>query len=146
MDQYEIVGKVVRGNPNLKGPDTKEYLTQSEYQRRVNEIIKCKNDIIYFANTYFKIISPGKGLHQIELYPKQEEMLKHMANEDRAIILASRQVGKCFSFITPVKIRHKRLKFIIVLPIGVIYILSKLKRFLLKIVVWLRILLCVNNK
>lgn len=87
-------GKALRGNAQLKGPDSKEYIPDCEYRRRVDEIIKCKNDIIYFANTYFKIISPGRGLHQIEVYDKQEDMLRHMVDNDRSISLASRQVGK----------------------------------------------------
>ena len=34
-----------------------DIVTKEEYERRVREIVKCKRDIVYFANTYFKILS-----------------------------------------------------------------------------------------
>lgn len=90
--------KIVGGNPNLKGSDYTEVITKEEYQHRIKEIIKCKEDIVYFANNYFYIINLDTGLGLIKLYPKQEEMLKHMANEDRTIIMSSRQSGKSTSY------------------------------------------------
>ena len=130
IQQYESDGKIVRGNPQLKGPDAKEYLPEDDYQKRIQEIIKCKNDIVYFANNYFKIISPGKGLHQIKLYPRQEEMLRHMVDEDRAIVLAARQIGKCQSWLTLIKIKHKSLNIKLVMPIGMLYFLVKVKKII----------------
>ena len=63
----------------------------------ISEIKKCRKDIVYFANTYFRIIGDG-GLQIIKLYPKQEEMLRAMQKESRLIVLAPRQVGKSTTY------------------------------------------------
>lgn len=63
----------------------------------ISEIKKCRKDIVYFANTYFRIIGDG-GLQVIKLYPKQEEMLRAMQKESRLIVLAPRQVGKSTTY------------------------------------------------
>jgi len=65
---------------------------------QVKEIIRCKTDIIYFAENYFKIIHMDKGEHIIELYDFQKAMLKSFVGEDsdkrHRIVLSSRQIGK----------------------------------------------------
>lgn len=71
-----------------------ELVTKEEYERRIREIVKCKKDIIYFANTYFKILSMSDGIRTIELYPRQKELLKFFKDEKRAICLSARQSGK----------------------------------------------------
>ncbi len=71
-----------------------EIITKEEYAFRLNEIAKCKRDIIYFANTYFKILTMDKGIVQIKLYKKQEELLKFFKDENRCIVLSARQSGK----------------------------------------------------
>ena len=78
----------------LKASSPNELITKEEYERRVREIVKCKRDIVYFANTYFKILSMNTGITTIKLYPKQEELLKFFKNEKRAICLSARQSGK----------------------------------------------------
>lgn len=78
--------------PKANSPN--EVVTKEEYERRVREIVKCKRDIVYFANTYFKILSMKDGIRTIKLYPKQEELLKFFKNEKRAITLSARQSGK----------------------------------------------------
>lgn len=75
-----------------------EIITKEEYERRVKEIVKCKRDITYFANNYFKILTLDKGTINIKLYPKQEELLLFFKNEKRAIALAPRQSGKTVSY------------------------------------------------
>ncbi len=100
----------IRGNPNLKAPDYTEYVSKEEAEFRVKEIIKCKNDIAYFANTYFTIIHLKRGKEIIKMYPEQEEMVKMMSENDRTIVSASRQVGKCVYKDTKIKIRNKKTK------------------------------------
>ena len=78
----------------LKANTPNEVITKEEYERRVREIVKCKRDIVYFANTYFKILSMKDGIRTINLYPKQEDLLKFFKNEKRAICLSARQSGK----------------------------------------------------
>lgn len=87
-----------RNNEHLKAAGHTENITKEEFQNRVAELIKCKNDIVYFANKYFYIINPERGLHKIELYKKQEELLKFFVDRDRVVTLSSRQLGKTTSY------------------------------------------------
>lgn len=88
------IQKIVGGNPNLKGMNYEESISRADYNHRIQEIARCKLDIVYFANHYFHIINLDTGLGLIDLYPIQEELLRFMADEKRAIVLASRQTGK----------------------------------------------------
>ena len=49
---------------------------------------------MYFCRKYFKIVSLKDGLVTLNPYPKQEELLRFIQNNNRAIVCASRQVGK----------------------------------------------------
>lgn len=89
----EIPTQSYRGNDKLKQKDITEYVTEAEYRRRVEEIIKCKNDAVYFANTYYTIVS-GKGKHIIELYPKQADLLRFIVDNRRCIVKCPRQCAK----------------------------------------------------
>ena len=111
----------------IKKPnDPPEVVSNEEYERRIREIIKCKRDIVYFAEKYFRIVSLDKGLTTIQLYEKQKDMLRHFVDNDRSIVCASRQIGKCVSFWTKIKIRHRKWKFSITIPIGIFYCWQKL--------------------
>lgn len=90
----------VRGNESLKAPFASEFVSQEEYQKRIEEVIHCRNDIVYFAEKYFTIISkdPKIGKHIIHLYPRQKELVKTMVNNDRVIIVSSRQIGKTTAY------------------------------------------------
>lgn len=77
------------GNQDLPTPD-------SEYQftpEMVKAMMKCKGDIIYFAESFFTIIADGVKQH-IPLRAYQKEFLSCMSENKRLIINASRQVGK----------------------------------------------------
>ena len=80
----------------INSPD--EIISKEEYERRVREIVKCKRDIFYFANNYFKILTLDKGTVNIKLYPKQEELLKFFKDEKRAIACCPRQSGKTTAY------------------------------------------------
>ena len=116
-----------RNNEHLKPAGHTESITADEFQTRVQELIKCKNDITYFASKYFYIINPEIGLHKIKLYPKQEELLKYFVDRDRVVTLSSRQLGKCVSWKTLIKIRYKKFKIPIYIPIGLFYICINVK-------------------
>jgi len=88
----------IRGNKNLKTPNYTEYISKEEAIIRTKEIIRCKNDILYFAEKYFTIISPGKGKHIIQMYDRQKDMLLMMKNNDRSIFACSRQIGKTTTY------------------------------------------------
>jgi hypothetical protein len=58
------------------------------------EIARCANDIRYFAENYFFIITKDRGKEIIKFYPKQIEMLETMHSARFSATLASRQIGK----------------------------------------------------
>ena len=49
----------------IKKPGEIEKISDAEFQRRVIEIAKCKRDIVYFAENYYRVINLDKGLHII---------------------------------------------------------------------------------
>ena len=73
----------------------------------VSELVKCKDDIIYFAENFFYIINLDRGKVKIELYEAQRRVLRTFVRERMACVLSSRQVGKCFSSNTLLQIRCK---------------------------------------
>lgn len=78
------------GNPNLPSTDAKfEYTPEM-----VQEIEKCKNDMLYFAENYFYIIEPDLGKMLIPLLPYQKRLLKAFKEHRFNIVLSSRQSGK----------------------------------------------------
>lgn len=96
---FEIETKeYIRNDPDLKAPNVKEFIDKKEFEFRIREIKKCKKDICYFAEKYFTIVSPGKGKHIIKLYDFQKKLLNFFVNEDRCIVLSSRQVGKTTTY------------------------------------------------
>lgn len=93
-----LVGQGYRGNKNLKGIKDVSLIPSSFYEEYLREFIRCSKDPIYFANKYYSIISPGVGKHIIKTYPKQDDLIKTLVDNDRVIVLASRQVGKTTSY------------------------------------------------
>jgi len=57
------------------------------------ELLKCKQDIVYFAKKYCKVEHPMKGVVPFELYEFQEKALLSIMEHDRNIILKARQMG-----------------------------------------------------
>ncbi len=98
----------LRGDPNLKAPNVNEVVSITEFQHRLSELEKVHNDIIYFAKNYFYIISLDKGECLITPYPKQEELIKAMAEKRRVIALSCRQSGKCIHANSIIKIKNKK--------------------------------------
>jgi hypothetical protein len=49
----------------IKKPGEIEKISDAEFQHRVIEIAKCKRDIVYFAENYYRVINLDKGLHII---------------------------------------------------------------------------------
>jgi len=86
---------------------------QVEYNDElIQEYIKCKEDIIYFAEKYFSIVSIDKGKHLIKLYDFQKKILKACQetpeNKQSIICKIARQYGKCFLGDSKIKIRNKK--------------------------------------
>lgn len=91
------------GNPLLKGPREQVALTKDH----ILEIAKCKEDPIYFAENYIKIVNVDKGLIPIELYPYQRKLLQGLKDNRYSIILSCRQSGKCVCYDTIITVKNK---------------------------------------
>jgi hypothetical protein len=86
-----------RGNENLKAGFVTENISPEEFEFRVREIAKCRNDIVYFADNYYTIVAPKLGKHIIKTFPRQKELLRFMQDEERCCILSPRQNAKTTS-------------------------------------------------
>lgn len=118
---------VVEKNYILKNPQLPSRLTKINYEPwMAEEIKKCMDDIIYFAEQYFYIVSLDEGRIKIPLYDIQKKILNLMVNKNRVAVVSSRQMGKCLCFNTTIKIRNKFLKIPITIKIGWLYRLASL--------------------
>ena len=86
MSQNEIY----LGNPNLKKAGTQIQFTK----KQINEWVKCKQDPIYFATNYIKIISLDEGLVPFNMYDFQKDILRDFHNNRFNIAKLPRQTGK----------------------------------------------------
>lgn len=77
------------------------------FQRTPEEIEEwktCRNDIIYWATEYAKLMTP-EGIKNVKLRDYQERYLRHVSESQLSVYLAARQVGKCLIFNELVKIK-----------------------------------------
>ena len=81
---------VYLGNPLLKKANTKIEFTPDQ----ISEFIKCKNDPVYFARNYIKIVSVDEGLVPFNMYKFQEKLVKRFHKNRFNICLMPRQTGK----------------------------------------------------
>jgi len=78
------------GNHNIPKANTRRNWTQE----MVEEYIKCKDDPIYFAETYFKIVHVDRGLIPFKLYEYQKDIINASQESRKVAVNASRQCGK----------------------------------------------------
>lgn len=57
------------------------------------ELIKCKQDPVYFMKKYYTIQHPTKGRMTFNLFPFQEKVLKLLQRHEYCVINKSRQLG-----------------------------------------------------
>jgi len=81
---------VYLGNPNLKKANTAIEFTQEQ----IIEFMKCKEDPVYFANNYVKIVSLDEGLTQFHPYHFQEKLINNFHENRFNICKMPRQTGK----------------------------------------------------
>ena len=81
---------VYLGNPNLKKANTRTEFSA----KQVQEFIKCKQDPIYFARNYIKIVSLDEGLVHFKMWDFQEELIKNFHENRFNICKMPRQTGK----------------------------------------------------
>lgn len=88
-------GKKLISNPFY---ENKTYLLKGDItfkhtDEEMKEWLKCKNDIVYFANKWCKLMTP-EGIKNIVLRDYQIRYLKHLVDNRLSIMLSSRQSGK----------------------------------------------------
>ena len=60
----------------------------------VEELRKCKNDIVYFAENFFYIVSIDNGKQKIKLYEAQRRILRSLVERRFVCLVSCRQAGK----------------------------------------------------
>ena len=85
-----MADNVYLGNPNLKKANTKIEFSEEN----IIEFLKCKDDPVYFAKNYVKIVSLDEGLVPFNLYPFQEKLVNNFHNNRFNICKMPRQTGK----------------------------------------------------
>jgi hypothetical protein len=112
-------------NECLRGPGEKVEMTPN----LIAEFIRCKEDILYFAQKYFFITTIDDGKIIIPLRRYQKKMLKAFFEpsdgKKHTVCVSSRQIGKCFSSDTEIKIRNKKTGEIKTLSVVDFYNLNK---------------------
>ncbi len=88
---------VYLGNPLLKKANTPIEWTED----RIIEFLKCKEDPVYFARNYIKIVSLDHGLVPFEMYPFQEKLISNFHKNRFNICKMPRQTGKSTTCLTP---------------------------------------------
>jgi hypothetical protein len=86
------------GNPLLKKANTQIQFTEEQ----IIEFLKCKEDPVYFAKNYIKIVSLDHGLVPFKMYPFQEKLVKNFHENRFNICKMPRQTGKsttCVSYL-----------------------------------------------
>jgi hypothetical protein len=89
---------VYLGNPLLKKANTPIEFTQED----IEEYIKCKQDPVYFANNYVKIVTLDHGLQPFKTYDFQDKLISNFHNNRFNICKMPRQTGKsttCVSYL-----------------------------------------------
>ena len=85
-----MVDNVYLGNPNLKKANTPIEFSEEN----IIEFLKCKDDPVYFAKKYIKIVSLDEGLVPFDLYPFQEKLVRNFHENRFNICKMPRQTGK----------------------------------------------------
>ena len=86
------------GNPNLKKVGTEIQFTKEQIQ----EYLKCKEDPVYFAMNYIKIISLDDGIVPFKMWDFQQELIESFHEHRFNIAKLPRQTGKsttCVSYL-----------------------------------------------
>ena len=84
------MSEVYLGNPNLKKANTPIQFSAEQ----IEEFLKCKNNPVYFAQKYVKIVSLDEGLVPFQPYKFQEKLIKRFHKNRFNICKMPRQTGK----------------------------------------------------
>ena len=89
------INDVYLGNPNLKKANTQIEFTEDQ----VVEFLKCKEDPVYFARNYIKIVSLDEGLVPFNMYDFQEKLIRRFHENRFNICKMPRQT--CLLYTSP---------------------------------------------
>ena len=85
-----MADNIYLGNPNLKKANTQIEFTKEQIQ----EYLKCKEDPVYFAQNYVKIVTLDHGLQPFKMYDFQEKLVRNFHENRFNICKMPRQTGK----------------------------------------------------
>jgi hypothetical protein len=124
IEQRENLGKLLKRYEKIWFSNTrgvrKPYLTFAMTEDEFEEYIKCKIDIHYFAESYCQIKREDGTVGPMKLRNYQKDIIDLYTKNPRSILMASRQTGKCISFITKVLAKFDE-NNMIEIPIGLLY-------------------------
>ena len=113
-------------NSNLKAKNVSISYTQEQ----VEEYLRCRNDPVYFIKNYCKIVSLDQGLINFNLYNYQIRFINAIHKNNRVISMQPRQMGKCLSINTKVKLKQKSTNEIFECTLGEFYAWQKFRQSL----------------
>ncbi|AIR93438.1 terminase large subunit [Prochlorococcus phage P-TIM68] len=90
------MSEIYLGNPNLKKANTQIEFTQEN----IEEYLKCKEDPVYFAMNYVKIVTLDEGLKSFAPYDFQEKLINNFHDNRFNICKMPRQTGKSTTVIS----------------------------------------------
>ena len=90
------MSEIYLGNPNLKKANTQIEFTKEN----VAEYLKCKDDPVYFAMNYVKIVTLDEGLKSFAPYDFQEKLINNFHDNRFNICKMPRQTGKSTTVIS----------------------------------------------
>ena len=92
------IGDAYLSNPNLKRANTPIQFTEEQ----IIEFLTCKEDPVYFAKKYIKIVNVDDGLVKFNMWPFQERLVNNFHRNRFNIAKMPRQVGKALALDTPI--------------------------------------------
>ena len=90
------MSEIYLGNPNLKKANTQIEFTQEN----IKEYLKCKDNPVYFAQNYVKIVTLDHGLQPFKTYDFQERLINNFYHNRFNICKMPRQTGKSTTVIS----------------------------------------------
>jgi hypothetical protein len=129
LEYKEIDNPFYENDPALKKGNILFKFTQYE----LNELEKCANDVIYFANRYCKLMTDD-GVRNVTLRDYQEQILSSYQKNRFSIFLAARQSGKCNSPVSSATWTGEKIPFFkLVFKHRRVGIISYMKLFLYRV-------------
>jgi hypothetical protein len=124
IEERENLGKLLKRYEkvwfqNVRGV-RKPYLTFAMTDDEFEEYVKCKINIQYFAENYCQIKREDGTVGPMRLRDYQKDIIELYTKNPRSILMASRQTGKCMTFVTEIVILSKS-GDIKKIPIGLLY-------------------------